>query len=127
MPQLTAYCGLVCDTCPIYLATRQEDPKEQARMRAEIARLCNQKYGTAFGAADINDCDGCRREGGRLFFGCRDCHIRQCARQKGLENCAHCSEYICEALGKFFAAEPEAKVRLDGLSKAAKYHGPPFL
>ncbi len=115
MPQLTAYCGLVCDTCPIYLATRQENPKEQVRMRAEIARFCNEKYGTTYAAADINDCDGCRTAGGRLFFGCHDCKIRQCAMRKGLENCARCSDYVCEPLGKFFAAEPCAKVHLEEL------------
>jgi hypothetical protein len=32
-----AYCGLVCQTCPIYVATRRENREEQARMRAEIA------------------------------------------------------------------------------------------
>ncbi|MBZ5562276.1 MAG: DUF3795 domain-containing protein [Acidobacteriia bacterium] len=115
MAELIAYCGLVCDTCPIYLATRQEDREEQARMRAEIARFCNEKYGTGYAPADINDCDGCRTAGGRLFFGCRECCIRQCAMPKGLENCAHCADYACEELGKFFAAEPSAKARLDNL------------
>ena len=57
MAELIAYCGLVCDTCPIYLATRQEDREEQARMRAEIARFCNEKYGTGYAPADINDCE----------------------------------------------------------------------
>ncbi len=114
VPEMFAHCGLVCDTCPIHLATGKEDREEQARMRAEIARFCNERYGTAYALADINDCDGCRT-GGRLFFGCRDCRIRQCAMEKGLENCAHCPDYICEPLRTFFAAEPAAKAHLEAL------------
>jgi hypothetical protein len=113
-----AYCGLICNTCPIYLATRKEDKAEQARMRAEIARLCNEKYRTAFRPADITDCDGCRTEGGRLFSACRDCNIRRCAIEKGLDHCGHCPEYVCAELGKFFAAEPAAKPRLEELRRS---------
>jgi hypothetical protein len=40
MTEMVSYCGLTCQTCPIYLATRQEKKEEQARMRAEIVRLC---------------------------------------------------------------------------------------
>ncbi len=110
-----AYCGLVCQTCPIYVATREENREEQARMRAEIAQLCNEQYGMKYEPEDITDCDGCRTEGGRLFSACKNCPIRNCAKQKGLENCAHCNEYVCERLEAFFATESAAKARLDGV------------
>ncbi len=109
------YCGLVCRTCPIYLATREENTKEQELMRAHIARVCNERYGIKYEPEDITDCDGCRTEGGRLFPGSRNCSIRKCARQKGLENCAHCTDYICEKLEAFFKTDPDAKTRLDEL------------
>jgi hypothetical protein len=113
MSGIPAYCGLVCQTCLIYLATRKEVKEEQARTRAEIARLCNEHYSTTYRPEDITDCDGCRTEGGRLFSPCRNCLIRSCAKQKRLESCADCSEYACERLEAFFAGEPAAKARLD--------------
>jgi hypothetical protein len=110
---VVAYCGLVCQTCPIYLATRAENEEEQKRMRSEIAQLCQEQYGMAYKPEDITDCDACPTEGGRLFFACADCVIRKCARENGLENCAYCNEYACERLEAFFATEPTARARLD--------------
>ena len=40
MSAAPAYCGLICDTCPICLATAETDLAEQEKMRAEIVRLC---------------------------------------------------------------------------------------
>ena len=113
--ELLAYCGLACQTCPIYLATRQEDQDTQRRMRTEILRLCNQQYGISLSLQDITDCDGCRSEGRRLFSGCKDCPIRNCARQRGVENCAYCENYACAQLEVFLRAEPSARVRLDAI------------
>jgi hypothetical protein len=113
MSELLAYCGLVCQTCPIYLATREENKEEQARTRVEISRLCKEHYGMKYEPEDITDCDGCRTEGGRLFSACKDCAIRNCARQKGVETCAHCTDYVCGKLEAFFATDQTAKTRLD--------------
>ncbi len=113
MTEIIACCGLVCQTCPIYLATRQENKEEQARMRAEIAQLCKEQYGVNYEPEDITDCDGCQTEGERLFSASKNCPIRKCARQKGLENCAYCTEYACGKLEAFFSTDPTAKTRLD--------------
>ncbi|UCD50026.1 MAG: DUF3795 domain-containing protein [Phycisphaerales bacterium] len=113
MSAMMAYCGLECETCPIYLATREKNKEEQARMRAEIAQVCRQDYGMDYGPDDITDCDGCRTEGERLFSGCKDCAIRNCAKARTLASCAHCSDYACEKLEAFFAKEPDARTRLD--------------
>ena len=110
---MIAYCGLTCHTCAIYLATREANKDKQRGMRAEIAQVCNEKYGTHYKPEDITDCDGCRTKGGRLFAGCTTCQIRKCARDKGVENCAYCNGYPCEELEKLFATEPDAKTRLD--------------
>ncbi len=113
MNEIVAYCGLVCQGCPIYWATRETDEEKREKMRTEIARICNEQYGSAFKPEDITDCDGCRTKNGRLFSGSEKCEIRKCARQKGLENCAYCSEYVCEKLQQFFINDPNAKTRLD--------------
>jgi len=118
MKEMLSYCGLVCHTCPLYLATREQNKEAQTQLRAEIARLCNERYGTKYEAKDITDCDGCRTEGGRLFIGSHSCVLRKCARQKGVATCAQCAEYVCEKLAAFFASDPEAKERLDEMRKS---------
>jgi hypothetical protein len=120
MAEMVAYCGLACQTCPIYLATCQENKEEQLRMRTEIVRLCKECYGMPYELQDITDCDGCRTEGGRLFSGCRTCVMRSCARKKGLENCAYCPDYACKELRAFFKKDPAAKSRLDEIRQAHK-------
>jgi hypothetical protein len=115
---LIAYCGLDCQTCPIYLATRQADKQMQVNMRVEIARLCKQQYGMDLTLEDIHDCDGCRTEAGRLFSQCRTCPIRICAREKHLENCAWCTEYACAKLETFFRTDPMARTRLEAIRAA---------
>ncbi|NTW60574.1 MAG: DUF3795 domain-containing protein [Nitrospirae bacterium] len=118
MATMLAYCGLTCQTCPIYLATRQENKEEQRRTRTEIARRCKELYGMPYEFKDITDCDGCRKEGGRLFSGCTTCTIRNCARKKGLESCAYCPDYACKELRAFFKKDPGAKSRLDQMRQA---------
>lgn len=115
---MIAYCGLACHSCPIYLATREQDTKKKRRMKAEIAQKINELYKKKMQGEDVTDCDGCLMEAGRLFSGCRKCEIRKCARGKSIENCAYCSDYACEKLKKFFATEADAKVRLDMIRNA---------
>jgi hypothetical protein len=114
--EMIAYCGLNCVKCPIYAATREKNASKQKQMREYIARKIKEIYGTPCSVEDVTDCDGCTTKDGRLFSGCQKCQIRKCAREKGLENCAYCSEYACEKLSKFFDSEGEkagAKKRLD--------------
>ena len=108
-----AYCGLVCETCPIHLLGQESDPNKRDAIRAEVIRVSREHYGAELLPAEINDCDGCRADTGRLFSACLNCPIRRCARDKRDETCAHCSEYSCENLERFFAVEPAARERLD--------------
>lgn len=45
------------------------------------------------------------------------CPIRQCAREKEVESCAHCLEFPCAKLEALFRTEPTAKRRLDAIRK----------
>jgi hypothetical protein len=87
-------------------------------MRAQIARQINDLYKENLKAEDVTDCDGCKTEGGRLFSASRKCEIRKCAGQKGIENCAHCDDYPCEALEKLFTTDVGARKRLDAIRSA---------
>lgn len=114
---MIAYCGLDCQSCPIYLVTREQDKKKQKEKRKEIVRLIKKHYVLEFKLEDITDCDGCMADTGRLFRACKDCPIRKCARQRKLESCAYCEEYICDTLEEFFAREPDAKKSLEEIRK----------
>ena len=43
-------------------------------------------------------CPGCRYDGEGKPEHCRRCHIRDCAREKGVEHCFLCAEYPCRRL-----------------------------
>ena len=100
MNELIAYCGLICKGCLINWATKETDKAQKKKMKAEIVWICRETYGYGkdFALENVTDCDGCRTEGGRLFSGCKKCKIRKCARQRELENCAYCNDFICEKL-----------------------------
>jgi hypothetical protein len=111
--EMVAYCGLTCQGCPIYWATREEDPEKKLKMRVAIARLGQEHYGVTMRPEDITDCDGCNLENARIYSGCKQCEIRICARERKVETCAHCPDYACEKLQKSFAAEPSSKIKLE--------------
>ena len=115
MPEIIAYCGLNCEGCPIFWATREQDTQKQNDMRVEIVRLTREHYGMEIRLEDVTDCDGCRAETGRLFSACAKCEIRACAQERKLDSCAYCADYACEKLQKLFATDASAKPRLEEL------------
>ena len=108
MDETTAFCGLSCHECGAFQATRDNDDKK----RAEVAELWSKEYKSDIKPEDIN-CEGCLTESDNVFNYSRICEIRKCGKEKGVENCAHCIEYACEKLEKFFKMVPQAKKRLD--------------
>lgn len=110
MADLLAYCGLLCNECPAFLATQNNNDKK----RAEVAEIWSKEYHVEVKPEDIN-CDGCMAEGGRLVAYCTQCEIRKCCREMCFKNCASCDEYACEKLENIFKMAPEAKKRLDGI------------
>ena len=119
---LIAYCGLDCETCPIHLATLEQDLSQQRTMRLEIIRLCSEQYGMTLLPHEVTDCDGCRSQAGRLFSGCAKCEIRACAIHRNLTSCALCADYACERLLSFFDSDPAARKRLEAV-RATMYGG----
>ncbi len=115
MNSLIAYCGLDCATCPIHMATLEEDAARKQRMRIEIARLCSEQYGMHLSLQEITDCDGCVLPAGRLFSGCARCEIRACAIGRNCTSCAFCADYACGKLLNHFESDPHAKARLESL------------
>ena len=108
MDAMIAFCGLACDECPALLATQANDDAK----RAELAHLWSKPFNADIKPADIN-CEGCRSDGTILFCHCRVCKIRECAKQKRVNNCAYCDEYPCKKLEMVLDMMPDARKRLD--------------
>ena len=113
MEEMIAYCGLACHECKAFQATKNDDDK----MRVKVAKWWSKRHEIIFERQDIN-CDGCKSETGRLFKYCRTCEIRQCGKEKDLENCGTCQEYPCVKLNPIFKVIPPLKERLDALRKS---------
>ncbi len=113
MVGIISYCGLNCETCKIYLASRESNQVTKEKMIYDIINKCKTHYGVDYKYEDITNCDGCKTTAGSLFSGCVSCKIRQCAINKGLENCAYCDEYICDKLCEIYKTNPCARTRLD--------------
>jgi hypothetical protein len=105
--EIIAYCGLVCTKCPAYIATQADDMEALK----QVAETWSQEFGAAFTAADCI-CDGCLGDGRTIGY-CSECGVRACAIERGLVNCAHCTDYACETLAGFLKNAPEAKATLE--------------
>ena len=88
--RLAGICGLYCGNCPAYLAPRQNDEAETARL-ARANHMAPREVG----------CDGCLS--GRLMPECRECGhgFRACARKHEATWCHECREFPCQRLQDF--------------------------
>ncbi len=113
MNEITAYCGLQCHDCTIFLATREQDEEKRERMRREVLHICNEQYSMGLTLEDITECDSCTTAGGRLFSGCGNCRVRACCIEKGLVSCAFCGDCPCPDLEEILKTDPGALERLE--------------
>lgn len=103
MSKMIAYCGLDCEQCDAYIATKNND---QA-LREKTARLWSELNNATILPEHIN-CDGCRVNGQKTVYCENLCAIRQCALKKGVATCGECSEMErCSTLGTMVAHNPE--------------------
>ena len=102
--QITAYCGLVCTECPAVIATLANDTEK-------LASLSLEWYGQE-GDPAFCKCNGCTQQGRKNNF-CLECVVRLCAIERGVVNCAHCTNYGCDTLTSLFQHIPQAKENLE--------------
>jgi len=109
MPKkMQAYCGLACSECPAYVAKKTNDNA----LREQTAKKWSSPEYVLL-PKDIN-CDGCKSEGGTRIEFCEQCDIRNCATQKSVETCAHCSHYSCDKSEKVLSSlSPKARQNLE--------------
>jgi len=109
---MISHCGLRCDKCNAYKATRDDDDA----MRSQVAVKWSKQYRSDIKPEDIN-CDGCLSGGEKVFRHCNVCEIRKCGIEKRVPNCAYCREYICDRLGSFLKMVPGNRELLENIRK----------
>ncbi|MBT8339402.1 MAG: DUF3795 domain-containing protein [Desulfatitalea sp.] len=110
MQEMIAYCGLVCTSCPQFIATQNDD--DNARKQA--AKRIAETFGIYLKPEEIN-CDGCLSSGGRLIGFCNTCEVRKCGTKKSVINCSTCDEQPCSKLKRFHEFSPMAKEAFESL------------
>lgn len=105
---IIAYCGLVCSDCPAYIATQAND---QAALEAVAAQWRAEYNAPGITVASVL-CDGCL-SGPNKCGHCGECEIRACGVERGVANCAHCADYACDKLQRYFGFAPQMRTMLD--------------
>jgi hypothetical protein len=93
MKDSVAYCGLFCESCGIYIATKKGDTDELGRL-ADMLKVSKEEI----------PCEGCRSS--VLSPHCRNCEFRDCATNRQLANCEDCAEFPCAKLKEFQKQAP---------------------
>ena len=97
----TACCGLDCDVCDAYLATKDNDDA----LRAATAAKWSVMYNHPMKPEDIH-CTGCRVQGAKIGY-CLVCAVRKCCMERGHKHCGKCDQYPCETLEGFLGMMPK--------------------
>ncbi len=107
---MIAYCGLECEKCEAFIATKNNDDA----LREKVAKQWAALYNAPITPEHIN-CTGCLSSGVKTYYAEQMCTIRRCAIEKGLDTCAQCGDYACDPLREVFKFAPEAEHTLESL------------
>jgi hypothetical protein len=89
MQEVLSRCGYRCDLCPAY------EPNLKSFADKQRASAGWSKYfGFKISPEEIG-CAGCLNDGKHAY---ESCPVRPCALERGLQNCAFCSDFGCEKL-----------------------------
>ncbi len=109
----TSYCGLDCEVCDAFVATKNND----SQLKAQVAQRWSKLYKKTINPEDVH-CRGCKSQGTQGIYCQSMCRIKPCCREKGIQTCAHCPEFPCGDLKEVFSFSKEAERRLTkGLSR----------
>jgi hypothetical protein len=101
--KLAAVCGLYCEACTLFIATR-EDP---ARLKwlAERFQISEEAI----------ECYGCRSHKRGPY--CEICKMFPCAADREIDFCSECAEYPCDELKQFQSEAPHRRELWDDLER----------
>ncbi len=109
---MIAYCGLDCEQCEAFIATRDNDDALRVKTAEQWAKL----YNAPIKPEHIN-CTGCISAGVKTYYCDQLCEIRKCATGKSVRTCAECAGYPCALLNHMFEVAPQAKRTLETLRR----------
>ncbi len=112
--KLMAFCGILCSECPAFKATQADDEELLAKTAVEWSSDDHTLE------ADDLLCDGCIYEDKRASKFCLECTVRECALERGVENCGHCDEFPCAELEKPWSMSVDAKTTLEEIRRMLK-------
>ena len=113
--RMVAYCGLDCETCDAFVATKNND---QA-LREKTAKLWAEMNHAPITPGMI-DCEGCRADGAKTPYCESLCAIRQCALGRKVATCGDCAELEkCEKVGAIAGTNETARRNLGPTADAA--------
>ena len=107
---LIGACGIVCSSCPIFIATASSDMPQKELLALELSATRGKKLQPP----DIA-CWGCRSSDRNCFSA--KCFFRKCVKNKGLEFCYRCGEFPCHKLKGFYKENPSAQENLRKICK----------
>lgn len=109
MKEFIGCCGLDCEKCDAYIATKNDDEQ----LREKTAELWSQ-YNNVIIKPEMINCVGCRIDGVKTPF-CRSmCEIKKCSNKKGFSTCGECdTREKCKTLKEITESNPDA---MDNLS-----------
>ena len=96
MKDMIAYCGLDCEACEAYIATKNDDDELRRKVAKHWSELNNVEI-----TPEMINCEGCRVDGVKTVYCDSLCEIRQCAMKRKYETCGDCTEL--EGCGKVAA------------------------
>jgi len=108
MGKLIAACGTDCTECEAYKATHVNDSAAIER----IAKEWSKNYNISIEPSNVW-CDGCMTESPRKCAHCPECDVRLCAIERNISTCAHCLDYPCNNLKKYFEQAPDLRANLE--------------
>jgi hypothetical protein len=109
---MIGYCGLDCDQCVAFIATRNNDDALRAKVAEEWARESD----APIKPEHIN-CTGCQSPGVKTYYCDQLCEIRKCAIGKSFTTCAPCPGFSCALVEVVLQNAPQARATLEALRK----------
>ena len=104
-PDLLSPCSLYCGVCAIHIAHRDNNLKLKERL-VSLYQGGTPGKGTLPNSdtltVDDIHCRGCLSDD--QFMHCRQCDIRKCAQERGLEGCHQCDDFPCDYIENFSMA-----------------------
>ncbi|MGA3287461.1 MAG: DUF3795 domain-containing protein [Bacteroidota bacterium] len=115
MKPILTRCGYRCDLCLAYKPNVENNPSNQQKLSDGWYKY----FGFRLQPEDIC-CDGCMSNDPKLID--RNCPVRPCVIEKGLDNCSQCEQYACEKLTERLVVYEEVKNKINAEISEDDYH-----